>query len=294
MTASDADALPAGAMSGRERGALAGLFREPLFGFCIVGVLVFGLDASFSEPERPRILIETGTVDRFVEERELVLGRTLSAAEREDIVTRLVDSEILAREAVARDLHLNDLKLRESLAARMNFLLEDAAIEPTDEDLASLRTARPDRYMLPKTVTFRHAFFPKSEIAADAALVEIRAGRLDPAKAGERFWLGHRMERYAASQLLTVLGGSFVSVLRNLPQAEWAGPVQSGRGWHLVYLEGFHEPEALPPEELDRRLREDWQEQQQRVNRDAAIAELRAGYTIDVIDPDAAADGKNR
>lgn len=291
MTASDADALPAGAMSGRVRAALTGLFREPLFGFCIVGIVVFGIDALVSEPERPRILIEASTVDRFVEERELVLDRKLTAGERKEVFKWLVDGEILAREAVARDLHLNDLKLRESLAARMTFLLENDIAEPTVENLIQLHEERPERYKLPETITFRHAFFPDSQERAKVALSEIRAGRLEPAEVGERFWLGQRMERYAASQLVAVLGGSFVSELRNLPQGEWAGPIQSSRGWHVVFLERFHPPEPLSAEELDRRLRADWQKRQRRDSLEGGLAAFREGYVIEVVDPTAATDG---
>lgn len=290
MTASDAGMTSTGASSRGVWRGLAALFREPLVGFAIVGAALFGLDALVSEPGKPTIVVSQAGIDSLVEERELILGRSLSGSERMELVEEHIDSEVLAREAIANGLHLSDPKLRARLVSRMAFLLEDAGPDPTAEDLEALRAGRPERYMTPKTVTFRHAFYPDSEDRAAADLARIQAGTLDPEQAGEKFWLGANMEYYAASQLLTVLGAEFVSALRGLPEGQWTGPVRSGRGWHLVLLEGFHAPQPLPAEEIDRRLRADWQEQQVRESRQAGIAALRAGYVIERVGAPAPAE----
>lgn len=255
--------------------------REPLIWFLILGTALFGLDAHFSEPERTRIVVKGEMVGRIVEERERILGRKLSAEERGEIVERLIEIEILAREGALRGLHLTDFKLRESMASRMAFLLEDDGAVPTDAELAALRAERPERYMTPRSVSFRHAYFSEDEPAAQAALADLLSGRLDPDAAGEDFWLGRRMERYSDGQLTNILGPEFTASLRDLPIGTWTGPIRSARGWHLVRLEQFHEAEPLPPAEIDRLLRDDWRERRRHETRTAAIAALRAGYEIE-------------
>ena len=180
MTASDAGMTPTGAPSRGVWRGLATLFREPLVGFAVAGAALFGLDALLSANEKPVIVVSEAWIDSLVEERELLLARALSDAERTELVEQHIDNEVLAREAIANGLHLSDPKLRARLVARMAFLLEDAGRDPTAADLEALRAERPERYMTPKTVTYRHAFYPDSEARAAGCRLARSARRTRP------------------------------------------------------------------------------------------------------------------
>lgn len=215
---------------------------DPLIGFTLAGGAIFLLHALVAEPpiERERIEVTATTVDEIIRLRSEILSRPLTDEERAELIEQFVDEEILVREAVARGLHLADGKVRQRLRERMEFLLAESAPEPTAADLDRLRARHPNRYKTPQTVTFEHVFFAEDRGAAAALLEEVRDAARMPEAAGERFWLGRRMERYSASQLLVVLGAGFVDALGAMPTGEWTGPIESGRGWHLVRLESFH------------------------------------------------------
>jgi peptidyl-prolyl cis-trans isomerase C len=190
---------------------------------------------------------------------------------------------------VSRDLHLNDPRVRKRLTDKMNFLLSEEPPEPTAADLQALYDADPGRYRTPRSTSFEHIFFTKDRAAAEALMARIRVGEEPVEGEGDKFWLGRQMQRYSAGQLLTLLGYKFERALRTVPVGEWRGPIQSGRGWHLVRVSARHEPEDLPDTERLRRLRADWDARHRERSRERRMAELRSHY--EVVLPDPALDG---
>jgi peptidyl-prolyl cis-trans isomerase C len=224
-------------------------------------------------------------VEDLVQMRSELLGRPLAAAEREELVREYADQEILIREAVAHGLHLNDPRVRKRLTDKMNFQLSEEPPEPTAADLQALYDADPGRYRTPRSTSFEHIFFTRDKAAAEVLMARIRAGEEPADDAGNKFWLGRRMRQYTAGQLLTLLGYKFEQALRTLPVGEWRGPVQSGRGWHLVRVSARHEPEDLPEPERLRRLRADWDAQHRERSRERRMVELRSHYEVVLPEP---------
>lgn len=238
------------------------------------------LNALLGEPEREQIVLTSAAAEDLVQMSSELLGRPLAPPERESLVHDYIDQEILIREAVARGLHLNDPRVRKRLAEKMNFLLSEEPPEPTAADLQALYEADPGRYRTPKTTSFEHIFFKESKASAEALMERILSGEEPAEGAGDKFWLGRQMPRYAAGQLLTLFGYEFERGLRALPVGEWQGPIRSGRGWHLVRVHARHEPEDLPDPERLRRLRADLDDRYREQSRERRLAALRNHYEI--------------
>ena len=269
--------------------------REPLVLFLALGAVLFAIDAGDGQSDRPLIAVDQQHVAILADQREQLLGRPLSPAERIRLAEDIRIEEILVHEAVARGLHLTDARVRQRLAAKMYFLIDETPPEPADADLESLRAASPERYMTPELVTFEHLFFPYSRDRAERVLARLNKGahRSELADAGEIFWLGGRLEFYNESQLAMVLGQRFTAALRGLPPGEWTGPVQSGRGWHLVRLEGFHPPEPLTGLALRDLLVRDWEDRFRQTVRARKLAEIERGYRMARPDTGPAGGGAN-
>ena len=254
--------------------------REPMVLFSLTAAIVFGLHALTAPDRGQTIEITSATIDAAVENREMLLSRALTAEEHEELVEQILNQEILVREAVARGIHLHDSKTRARLVTQMHFVMSEDAPEPSSEDLARLQDQNPERYMLPRTVSFDHVFFEKDKLAALALKSRIDNGESVAEDTGDRFWLGNRMEHYTAPQIITVLGWSFTTELMNLTPGMWSGPIRSGRGWHLVRLDAFHPAAPLPQADLDRLLREVWKQEFRDATFNAQLKEMRAGYRI--------------
>lgn len=254
--------------------------REPLIGFLILGGGIFLLNLWLAEPETESIVLSSAAVEDLLRMRAELLARPLAPAEREAEIQQYVENEILIREAVARGLHLQDGRVRKRLTDKMNFLLSEEPPEPSEAELQALYEANPKRYQTPKTTSFEHIFFAKDQAAAEALMAKIQTGYQPSEQDGDKFWLGMQMPRYAAGQLLTLFGYPFERALRKLPVGEWQGPIQSGRGWHLVRVRARHAPEDLPDEARLRRLNADFDARHRAESRDRRLAELREHYEV--------------
>lgn len=256
------------------------IFREPLVLFSLTAAAVFALHALTSDDVDKVIKVSPEAIAGSLGLQQELIGRQLTSAERDEVVDTLVRQEILVQEAAARGLHLHDSKTRERLVTQMYFVMTEDAPDPSEQDLTALFDADPERYLFSETVSFDHLFFDADQAAANAMLERIQAGRDVPATAGNRFWLGNRLEYYAPAQLKIVLGQDFGAQLKTLQPGEWAGPIRSTTGWHLVRLDAFHQPKVLPPEELDRKLREDWTHAYRSRSFETRLDDMRETYTI--------------
>lgn len=257
------------------------IFREPLVLFSATAAVVFGVHALVVDGGETKTLnLTPEAIAGSIAIKSELWGRALTPEERAEVVDTLVRQEILVQEASARGLHLHDSKTRKRLVTQMHFVMTEDAPTPRPEDLAALYEAQPEEYMFPKTVSFDHVFFETDKSAAQQLMDDINTGKQIPAEAGDRFWLGDRLEYYAPAQIAIVLGASFGASLSKLEPGQWTGPIRSGRGWHLVRLDTFHPPAKLPPEELDRKLREDWANAYRKQSFETRYEELKADYTI--------------
>ena len=259
---------------------IAPLLRDPLVGFVLAGSLIFLAYSHVVQQAQPRIIVTDAAVNDLVEERRMVLDREISPAERDELITGYVDHQVLVNEAIARGLYRNDANVRKRLADKMYFLLGEDPPEPTADQLRAHFDARSQEYLTPSATTFQHVYFKSDREAAEQALVAIVAGTAEARGLGDTFWLGPHMERYSSKQLVVLFGSEFERALQSMGEGTWYGPLQSGRGWHLVRVLERHEPRVLPETELHQRLVDDWKEDWRKSQRAKMFAALRAQYDI--------------
>ena len=251
------------------------LLREPLVGFLLLGALIFWWEDRRSGPEP--VVIDPAAIDKLVEERELVLERSLTPDERIALAQYFVDQEILLREAVELGLHFSDGRVRHRLSDKMMFLLADEPSPPDAQALEAYYEANRDRYYTERRVSFEHRFFGDSESVAREALAE---GAVDDFARQSFFWLGTRMEQMGVDDLASSFGIEFASALEAMPVQEWAGPVMSLRGWHLVRILAWHPAQPIPREHLEERLRTEWLADRRDAARAAVLEGLRERYDV--------------
>jgi parvulin-like peptidyl-prolyl isomerase len=85
-------------------------------------------------------------------------------------------------------------------------------------------------------------------------------------------------------QVATAFGPDFAEALFRTEPGSWQGPVQSGYGWHLVYVDS-RTPERTPAfEEVEADVRAAWLEAQRDALKQHAFEEMKAHYEIVVPD----------
>lgn len=286
---SPTDTMPA------ERSTFPRLLREPFFHFTLIGATIFavalwrGDDAE--QAGENQIVLTNSDLD------QLVIGwqaQGLPAPNAEQI-QRLLDSkireEILYREALIMGLDQDDTIVKRRMAQKMNFLAEDLTTlqDPTEADLQAWFDSHQQDFAFPPRVDFRHLYFSsdrhrdKTREAAASTLVTAQGLAADSSEAaalGEPFMFKDSYASRTPEQLAKEFGGKFAKAIFELTPGTWTGPIESGYGWHLIFIESIT-PSRIPAfDEVKSEVRTQWETQQRAEFKEEAFRVMREKYQV--------------
>jgi peptidyl-prolyl cis-trans isomerase C len=278
--------------------------HEPLVHFVAIGALIFAtynlLNPASKEVDQVGRIVLTGDDLRQLAVQWLAQGRPLPTREEmAALVEQRVSEEILSREAVALGLDKNDEIIKRRLAQKMDFLAEDIAAlqEPGDDELRTWLAENLGRFALPARASFHHLYFSSdrgrgARDAAAAALTRITGKPADTSPAAalaDPFMFQDYYAERTPEQITREFGPNFAKAVFQLKPGAWEGPVQSGYGWHLVFLDTI-EPSRPPAyEEVEPDVKSAWLDQKQAVIKQVAFEAMRKRYTI-IVPPVQAVD----
>ena len=188
--------------------------------------------------------------------RQLQMGfaaqweRQPTPEELSGLVENRVREEILYREALAMGLDKDDDIVKRRMAQKMQFLAEDVANahEPTTAELQAWFEKNGDKFALPGRITFRHLYFSpdrRGRQAHDDAVKVLAkvAGQPEDSKSAAALADPFMFQDYYADRSPELLakdfGSQFAQAVFKLKPGSWQGPVESGYGWHLVFVDSF-------------------------------------------------------
>lgn len=267
------------------------LFREPLLHFLLIGAVLFaGYRLLNPEPaEMPdRIVISTQDITALEQAFEAAWRRLPTETERENLIASHIRQEVLVREAQSLGLDRNDPVIRQRLQQKMDFLLASGAnaMEPAPADLATFLAQNPDRYRIVGQTGFAQVYLGQraSQGDASAARVALEAGA-DPQSVGQRTLLPPVIPLSPAVAIDSTFGSKFTEQLADLPLNEWAGPVVSGYGVHLVRVTDRTAARLPEVAEIRPELEADWRRAQAETLSEQLYRELRDRFTVVVEEP---------
>jgi hypothetical protein len=220
----------------------------------------------------------------------LAQGRSLPTEDQlRSLLDQKVTEEILSREAVALGLDNDDQIIKRRLAQKMDFLAADVASveEPSDAQLAAWFQQHASRFALAPHASFRHLYFSldkhggASKEAAAAALVEIAGKSPDGVpQLADPFMFQNNYGDATPDQMAKEFGPDFAATLFKLKAGSWQGPVQSGYGWHLVWIDAI-DPGRIPAfEEVRPQVKSAWIDERYREVKRVTLNEMRSRYTV--------------
>lgn len=258
------------------------LLKEPLLHFLLLGGLLFAVHAALrpSEPAAlaaPVIRITAADADWLRQMWERQWRRPPTDEELSRLVSDHLREEVLAREARALELDVGDTIIRQRLAQKMTFLLDDTirVAEPPEAELHVLYEARPELVLTPPRVSFSQIFFRREDgdDRARATLAALSDGAVDPEEQGDSLLIGATFADQDERALANLFGTSFARSVFDLPVGRWSDPVESSYGLHLVKVTAVSPSKARPFAEVRARLAEEWR----RGRQEAAQARLLQG-----------------
>jgi hypothetical protein len=265
------------------------LLREPLVHFLIVGAALFfafDLTRAPEEPGARRIVVTAGQVEQLAAQFSRTWLRPPTPGELDGLVEQHVRSEIYYREALAMGLGQDDPYVRNRLALKLEFLLDDlsADAEPEEGELARFLEQHPERFAEPARLSFRQVYLnpdrhadPSAE--AEGLLAALRAGT-EPATLGDPSLLGSAFDDVRQDDIARQFGEDFAEALVDLEPDAWRGPVRSPFGLHFVRV--IEQQPARQPAlaEVRDAVLTEWRDQRRREAKEQAYRRLRDRYEI--------------
>ena len=264
------------------------LLREPLVHFLIIGGLLFALYTALTGPgpaPRDTIVVAPERIEQLAARFERVWRRPPSGDEMRAMIDDFVREEVYYREALALGLDRDDTVIRRRLRQKMEFLTDTGAdlLEPGPGDLEAYLAANELSFLQQPRLAFEQIFLGETP-AAETVKASLRAFRTDPAADpsawGERTLLPPRMALSTSQAIDGAFGKGFFDRLGRVPPGEWAGPVASAYGVHLVRV-SERLPGGLPPlEKVRNAVLRDWKAAKARELREQLYARLRERYEV--------------
>ena len=272
------------------------LLREPLIHFLLVGAALFAAyhylqPAQSAAPSSKQIQLSVDQLAQLAVLFQSQWRRNPTPEEFGRMVEQKVQSEVLYREALAMGLDKDDEIVKRRMAQKMQFLAEDvaAAREPTTAELEAWFATNAAKFALPNRVSFRHLYFSPDRRGNSAredaakALAQL-AGQPEDTKLAESLADPFMFQDYyrdrAPDYLGKEFGPQFAQAVEKLPTGSWQGPIESGFGWHLVFVDTVIPGRVPDFEEIEADVKTAWLGEQKTLAWDKAYQEMRAKYTV--------------
>lgn len=270
------------------------LFSEPLVQFIILGGLLFVLVSYFQQKKDTasrNIIVDNERIRLMLLNYKTQTGNLPTKKQLDAFIENYIKEEISFREAKRMGLDKDDEIIRRRLTQKFAFLQTDLAdiAPPTEADLKKFYAGNPALFSNNASVSFSHIYF-SADGNSDAAakqksmlvLRELQQTSLtrSPEK-GDRFPLQYDYTEQTKLDVQQNFGSNqMTDELFKGPLNVWLGPVQSGYGWHLIYIVKRETASELPFEAVKEDVKMKWMDSVKAAQNQKLFEQLSKKYNI--------------
>jgi hypothetical protein len=268
--------------------------REPLLHFLFLGAALFVAYGAINARSsgKDEIVVTAGQIDHLAIGFTRSWRRPPTADELQDLVRNYVREEVYYRQAKEMGLDRDDPIIRRRLQQKLEFVSEDVAAqtEPSDSDLNNLLRSQPEKFRVGRSYTFTHVYLNPDRhvgnLAADAQGLLVQLNKGDPtgdvSTLGDRFLLEANFRAMPDSEIAKLFGTDFSDRLAELPIGKWRGPLKSGYGLHLVFVQQRTDGRIPALSEVRETVISEWKETQRNKANEDIYKKLLNRYSITI------------
>ena len=247
------------------------LIREPFIHFIFLGAAIFlayHFLSARADNQPGKIVITQGDIASMMIGFSRTWQRPPTREELDGLIRDRVREEVYYREAITMGLDRDDPVIRRRLQQKLQFVTDDVAapVEPTDTELSDYLKTHADVFRVDRKFTFNQVYLDpnkhRDQLARDAneLLNQLQHGSsdFDLTSLGDTFLLEHRYVLAPATEITKQFGDKFAAKLGDAPIGQWFGPVESGYGTHLVFVEERTEGRQPELAEVRDAVRREW------------------------------------
>jgi len=269
--------------------------REPLVHFLLIGAGIYALygllAAGENQDDERTVFVSVGEFSSLESQFVQMRKRPPTEAELAGLIHSHVRVKILHREALAMGLDVGDIVIERRLAQKVE-LLARSLITPEPPTVAEMQTwyeANPEAFKQADRYTIAQVFFDpgnRDDRTLDDARVALeKLSALngvpeDLTGYGDRLMLQTYYSEYSDFELGRLFGQDFVDQIAGLQPGQWHGPLRSGYGIHLIWVEDIQLSPPPPLEEVTEQIAERWMAEQIDEISDRFVDELVSRYEV--------------
>jgi hypothetical protein len=240
------------------------IVREPVFHFLLAGSLLY-LVYQFLNPapankhDDSKIVVNESILKNMLNVRSktpeaqfnvTAALASLNKKEKDVLANEYIEEEALYRMALEMGLNENDFIIKRRLIQKLSFLLEDlntSKIDINNDNLLAYYETNREEFRVADKVSFSHVYLSTDQHGENAitmarnTLKHLNSKQVKTSEAlfhGDRFPLNHTSTKITPIQTKAHFGVKFSDTLFALePENYWQGPVESGYGYHLIYVD---------------------------------------------------------
>jgi len=223
---------------------------EPLVQFLVLGSLLFFLTSYIrqrKESQSHEIVVDNQRVNMMIVNYQSQTGSLPNKHQLDAVIENYIREEISYREAKKMGLDVDDEIVRRRLSQKFDFLQMDLAEFPTplEAELLAFYKKNPGLFESAPTVSFTHIYFSTDHSTDSLAkqnarivLQRLKSSHLKRApEMGDRFPLQYDYTDQSELDVRQNFGDTpILDTLFGGNENGWLGPVQSGYGWHLIFI----------------------------------------------------------
>ena len=278
------------------RANVSRFIRWPLLHFLLIGavmgILYDWLGERDADPSDRTIRITAADINGLTAQWQARWSRSPTPEELDGVVQAQIREIVLYREALIMGLDEGDLVVRRVLGQKLEGFARDLvelSLSPTVQDLETYFAEHEERYRPAPLITFTHVFIDpdlrEDRTLDDAAEILAELQSLEhPTESIESYGDPFMLQRYypekTEQRIQSLFGSGFKNSILELPEGQWHGPVLSGYGTHLVYINARVEFPVPAFSEVKDRVTQDWVEEKRREITDQYFANILARYDV--------------
>jgi len=248
------------------------LIREPFLHFLLLGAAIFLANhfiSARSGTQPDKIVITQGDITSIMIGFSRTWQRPPTHEELDGLIRDRVREEVYYREAMAMGLDRDDPVIRRRLQQKLQFVTDDVAApaQPSDAELSEYLKTHADVFRVDRRFTFNQVYLDPAKHGEklykdiNELLSQLRrpeSDSTDLSTLGDNLLLEHRFEAAPASEIAKQFGDKFAAKIAELPVKQWSGPIESGYGVHLVFIENRAEGRFPALTEIRDAVQRDW------------------------------------
>jgi len=216
------------------------ILKEPLFQFLLIGLGLFLLyNLVKTEETENEIVIDTFLMNELVAKWQMKRTREPSLQEMKGLIELYIEQEVMYREALAMNLDHNDEIIKRRLAQKMEFISDEFAesLQPNEKMLKDYYEEHKESYSKPSVYSLKQVYFSEDKRVNAVEDAKKIIEEKNPENFGDPLSLPSNYTNTSADKIAIDFGFAFAGALDTLSLKKWNGPVRSGFGVHLVFIE---------------------------------------------------------